>query len=275
MNNAVQGIDQTKGGMIEQVLIKGDLTSLTAEQRSNYYMKVCDSVGLNMLTKPFEYILLNGKLTLYALRSCTDQLRSIYKVSVEELAETEREGVFIVTAKVRNGEGRTDIAKGAVNISGLKGEPLANALMKAETKAKRRATLSICGLGMLDETEIETIPGASIAPNEPVNKPSIFKNASLRNTFCSNVIAAFDAAKTVVELNEMVTLNLPKLQDMKASGNEHDELAAEEIHKRYRMALMKFKQPMPQEEDPTFDPEELPPFLKDEFKDGGRTGIDY
>ena len=32
--------------------------------------------------------------------------------------------------------------------------------MKAETKAKRRVTLSICGLGMLDETEVETIPGA-------------------------------------------------------------------------------------------------------------------
>ena len=34
---------------------------------------------------------------------------------------------------------------------------LANAIMKAETKAKRRVTLSICGLGMLDETELETI----------------------------------------------------------------------------------------------------------------------
>ena len=36
--------------------------------------------------------------------------------------------------------------------------------MKAETKAKRRATLSICGLGMLDETEIETIPDARRQP---------------------------------------------------------------------------------------------------------------
>ena len=32
--------------------------------------------------------------------------------------------------------------------------------MKAETKAKRRVTLSICGLGMLDETEVESIPDA-------------------------------------------------------------------------------------------------------------------
>jgi hypothetical protein len=36
----------------------------------------------------------------------------------------------------------------------------ANAQMKAVTKGKRRLTLSLCGLGWLDETEIETIPSA-------------------------------------------------------------------------------------------------------------------
>jgi hypothetical protein len=39
---------------------------------------------------------------------------------------------------------------------------LANALMKAETKSKRRVTLSICGLGFLDETEADSIPGAVV-----------------------------------------------------------------------------------------------------------------
>lgn len=171
--------------MVESVLIKGDLSSLSSEQRGNYYMQVCESVGLNPLTKPFEYITLNGKLTLYALRTCTDQLRTVHKVSVESMDETERDGVFIVTAKVRNGEGRTDMAKGAVNISGLKGDNLANALMKAETKAKRRATLSICGLGMLDETEVETIPNAPIGVNQTViekepAKPTFKQTDTLR-----------------------------------------------------------------------------------------------
>lgn len=268
---------QDKGGMIEQVLIKGDLSSLTSEQRSNYYMKVCDSVGLNMLTKPFEYITLNGKLTLYVLRSCTDQLRSIHKVSVEELAETEREGVFIVTAKVKNGDGRTDIAKGAVNISGLKGEMLANALMKAETKAKRRATLSICGLGMLDETEVETIPAATVG--EPINKPSVFKNASLRNTYCKNAIDSFESAKTVSELNEIFKLNLPKLSELRDSGNEHDELAAEELHKRYKQQLARLKDtPVEAEEPVTFDGDSVPPYLRNGVDDYGlnpKPGIDY
>lgn len=162
--NQVATIARDPGDIMESVMIKGDLAKLTPQERSDYYAAVCRSVGLNPLTQPFAYITLNSKLTLYALRGCTDQLRSIYKVSVEELTETERDGVYIVTAKVRNAEGRTDMAKGAVTLGKLTGDALANAIMKCETKAKRRATLSICGLGMLDETEIETIPSAARKP---------------------------------------------------------------------------------------------------------------
>lgn len=165
---AQQLAEAAGGELIESVITKGDLAKLTPQERTRYYVEVCKSVGLNPLTKPFEYITLNSKLTLYALRNCTDQLRTIHDVSVEELTETERDGVFIVTAKVKNASGRTDMAKGAVTINGLKGEALANAFMKAETKAKRRATLSLCGLGFLDETEIETIPSAAKAPSPAI-----------------------------------------------------------------------------------------------------------
>jgi hypothetical protein len=79
----------------------------------------------------------------------------------EDRAEHLRRLLVATEDYVRAVKGRTDAAKGAVNISGLKGEALANALMKAETKAKRRATLSICGLGFLDETEVEDIPASA------------------------------------------------------------------------------------------------------------------
>jgi hypothetical protein len=156
-----------KADIMNSVITKGDLSQLTPEERVRYYGEVCASVGLNPLTKPFEYITLNNRLTLYALRNCTDQLRTIHGVSVDELAESERDGVFIVTAKVRNRDGRTDIAKGAVSIANLKGDVLANAMMKAETKAKRRATLSLCGLGFLDETEVSDIPITHRRPPAP------------------------------------------------------------------------------------------------------------
>lgn len=149
---------------IEQVLVSGNLASLDPTQRLEYYGRVCTSLGLNPMTKPFEYLTLNGKLTLYARRDCTDQLRRLHNVSVTIKSREQISGVFVVTANATLPNGRTDESVGAVAIEGLKGDALANALMKAETKSKRRVTLSICGLGMLDETEIETIPHDPPAP---------------------------------------------------------------------------------------------------------------
>lgn len=145
------------GDAIESVLVRGDLTQLSATDRVTYYNAVCSSVGLNPLTKPFEYIQLNGKLTLYARKDATDQLRSLHGVAIVILSREILDDVYVVTARATLPNGRTDESVGAVTIGGLKGDNKANALMKAESKAKRRVTLSICGLGMLDETELETI----------------------------------------------------------------------------------------------------------------------
>jgi hypothetical protein len=142
---------------IESVLIEGDLKKLTPEQRVSYYNAVCKSLGLNPLTQPFNYIVLNNKLTLYAKKDCTDQLRKLHDISVLIPAREVIEGVYVVTARATIPGGRTDESTGAVAIDGLKGESRANAMMKAETKSKRRVTLSICGLGMLDETEAEPL----------------------------------------------------------------------------------------------------------------------
>lgn len=177
MNNQHEGngdpmnISKSAANILEKVITSGDLSKLSPADRVMFYSKTCESLGLNPLTRPFEYIVLNGKLTLYARKDCTDQLRAIHGISVTDLTESERDGVFIVTAKVLNAVGRTDVAKGAVSLQGLKGDALANALMKAETKAKRRATLSICGLGVLDETELETIPASSVKELTYIREP--------------------------------------------------------------------------------------------------------
>ena len=151
---------------IQKVLLTGDLARLTPEERLTYYTAVCDSIGLNPLTQPLDYINLNGKLRLYAKKDATDQLRRLYDISVEELKHDFRKEMelYIVTASGHGKAGRNDVSTGAVSVGGLRGEALANAIMKAETKAKRRLTLSLCGLGMLDETEIETIAPENLLP---------------------------------------------------------------------------------------------------------------
>ena len=40
-------------------------------------------------------------------------------------------------------------------------------MMKAETKAKRRVTLSICGLALLDDSEVDSVRGASRVAIDP------------------------------------------------------------------------------------------------------------
>ena len=148
---------------LESVLIQGDLGKLAPEQRVQYYKALCDSLGLNPLTKPFAYITLNGKLILYALKDCTEQLRNKQGISLTIPTREILEGVYVVTARAQTPSGRLDESTGAVPIEGTKGEARANAMMKAETKAKRRVTLSICGLGMLDESEVSSIPDAKYA----------------------------------------------------------------------------------------------------------------
>jgi hypothetical protein len=152
--------------VLEQVLIGGDLSGLTSQQRADYYGAVCRALGLNPLTKPFEYLTLNGKLRLYALRDCADQLRRLHGISISIVNRERLNDLYIVTARAKDRTGREDESTGAVALGTLKGDALANALMKAETKAKRRVTLSLAGLGWLDETELETIPQVRVGePN--------------------------------------------------------------------------------------------------------------
>jgi hypothetical protein len=159
-DQAIAKVDDT---LLESVLIGGDLSKLTPPQRVQYYKRVCESLGLNPFTKPFEYITLNQKLTLYAKKDATDQLRSIQGVSIDDVDIQETDTQFIVKVKGHNKDGRQDVEVGVVNKGDMNGN-LANAQMKAVTKGKRRLTLSLCGLGWLDETEIETIKDA-----KPVN----------------------------------------------------------------------------------------------------------
>ncbi len=146
--------------LIEQVVMQGDLSKLTPEQRVVYYNKVCESCGLNPFTSPFAYINLNGKLTLYAKKDCTEQLRHIRGISIVSLESQLMDDLYIVKAYAETKDGRKDASTGAVTLGNLKGDSKANAIMKAETKAKRRVTLSISGMGWVDESEIDSIPNA-------------------------------------------------------------------------------------------------------------------
>ncbi len=161
--------ESTTNRVIESVIVRGDISALTQQERAAYYLQICRSLGLNPAAQPLTPLRLNGKEILYASRGATDQLAAQHGINREiidgpkviDLAGTK---LVYAVCRATHPSGRSETAVATVPLQ----DP-ANVLMKAETKAKRRATLSILGLGMLDETEIETIPAAAKSEAAPLH----------------------------------------------------------------------------------------------------------
>lgn len=154
MSTAVTTGNITK---IEELLATGNLAQFTNQERVSYINKVCEMTGLNPLTRPFEFITFQGKMVMYASKGCADQLRKIHKVSIIDVVQKIENDILFTTVKGQDSSGRIDAEVSALSVANLKGEALANATMKGLTKAKRRLTLSMVGLGILDEMEVESI----------------------------------------------------------------------------------------------------------------------
>ena len=165
-----------KSQELEKIILNSDLSSLSGEQRVNFYYQVCDQYGLDPFTRPFEFIKMNGKLVLYATKSCASALQELKSISVEIVKQEAFQDVWIVTvrgtrADEKAADGRV-IAEnvGITPIKGLSGDQLSNSIMKAVTKAQRRLILQMCGLGSTDETELQSI--ANVSP-QPVVKVEV------------------------------------------------------------------------------------------------------
>ncbi len=149
---------KTTARVVESMVLRGDISALSPEERAKFYVQMCDSLGLTAATQPFAILRLNGKEILYPTRGATDQLAAIHRLNREivdgpRVIDVAGTKMIYAVCRATHPNGRVETAVATVPMQ----DPI-NALMKAETKAKRRATLSILGLGMLDETEIETIP---------------------------------------------------------------------------------------------------------------------
>jgi hypothetical protein len=160
---------------MESVIAKGDLSKLTSDERVRYYSEVCKSIGLNPLTRPFEYLVLNGRTVLYPRRDAADQLRKKDGISIEIVSQEMIDNALLsIHVRAIDKTGRKDEDLGIVPFvyperyrdprdgqwkahpragQPLRNEDRANAIMKTITKAKRRVTLSIAGLGFDDEGE--------------------------------------------------------------------------------------------------------------------------
>ena len=219
-----------------QLILQGDLSKLSANDKVKYYNGYCERMGLDPFTKPFDILRLNGKEVLYCTRSGTQQLNKLHKVShlITSRDTNQEAGVYIVTSKASLPDGRCTESIGAVNIAGLKGEAYANAIMKAETKAKRRATLDLLGLGVLDESEAESIPNATTValqtmvealPQMEVEAVEVIEEDEQLSI--GRLMIAIKKAESVTELKQIYEANKHKVetnafvkQELKTKKNE-------------------------------------------------------
>lgn len=146
---------------MQHLVAGGDCSRLNPSQKVAYYAARCEAAGLDPRAQPFAFMRLNGKEVLYAQKAASDQLAAKHGVRMTIVSQATEDGIRVVTVRAEAKDGRVTEEIGALPVKGLVGEALSNALMKCVTKAKRRAVLSLCGLGMLDETEVESIPQAA------------------------------------------------------------------------------------------------------------------
>lgn len=194
---------------IEELLATGNIGQFNSQEKVAYINRICDMMGLNPLTRPFDFMVFQGKTVLYAKKDCTDQLRKVHGVSIRITNQAILDGLLTVTVEATDKTGRVDSDLGALNISGLKGEALANATMKAITKAKRRVTLSICGLGILDETELDTsgpyMPsGIDLITDKTFdNIRALLKSKSKTEEGLLNYIATQSGGETIAKIEDL------------------------------------------------------------------------
>lgn len=178
----------TQNKAMEDLLFEGDLSKLSAKEKAQYLLKLCHSTGLDPMTQPFTFIAnrKTGKLSLYANKHAAAQLRQVNKVNLKliyagpycsiaelgngefSLGEPINDKLFMVVLRAtlkfgKEAEILLDYDIGTAWVGGS-GEDLENAFMKAYTKAKRRVSLSICGIGFAEPRDVDD--------PVPVQKPS-------------------------------------------------------------------------------------------------------
>jgi hypothetical protein len=157
---------------INDIIQQGDVGSLEPAKRSRFLYRLAEKLKLNPFSRPFDLINVkkpdgSKKLIIYANKSCADQIRERDKLDVEcvysgplMIGDTADETIYVFHVKITDPETkRTGFNVGAVPIVGTAGEDRSNAVMKAWTKAERRATLAFSGLGFPDESEVQSIKG--------------------------------------------------------------------------------------------------------------------
>lgn len=169
------------------IVTQGNLATLTEAQRTDYYLALCDALGLDPRFRPVDFIESQGRVVAYLNRGATDALarregiqRDI--VSRPQVVSIDTVKVVECVASATDRNGRSETRTGTLIL-----KDHATVFMKCETKAIRRATIASLGIGMLDESELSGIRGADALANAA-------RGAALE----AHAVAVFDTIASVL-----------------------------------------------------------------------------
>lgn len=207
-----------EAAVTESLILYSDLSALAPKDKVLYYTGYCHRLGLDPFTRPFDILRLNGREVLYLTRSGAQQLNKLHGVSHDITSRRVIDGadIYEVSCKASLPDGRHTESIGAASVLNLKGEAYCNAMMKAETKAKRRSTLDLIGLGILSEEETESIPDAhkvSLSLDLDGYDPDAVYTSP------AEVLVALAASRTIADLNRIYRANqaLVEKNEMRAA----------------------------------------------------------
>lgn len=183
MTELIEKKDEQLSAAVRAYLRTGDLSMLPDQEKDKVLLKMCEHYSLDPVLRPFILIKLNGKEVWYPTKAATDQVAAKFNLTREviEIKENIERGIIECRVKItQENSARVETCVAAVSIiefgrdqSGkveqrpMRGEAYANALMKVETKAKRRATLGWLGIADMQDPGEETVESKPVTVDSP------------------------------------------------------------------------------------------------------------
>ncbi len=209
-----KNLDET---LLAKIVQSGNLAYLSETERLVYYFSYCRQLGLNPMSRPFDYIdeYKDGKLvktSLYPNTIAASQLRDSRNVSTKILKEEillDGE-IYSVLVEAKMG-GRSEQATGKVGIKNLDCKAKATAMKKAESQARRRATLAIVGLDAMGEgdnrSSVSDMPPDCWTPDLDNKLTAIATPPQIRpnwNEFYTKFCDCHDRCETEEQLDKLI-----------------------------------------------------------------------
>jgi len=145
---------ENDNGLMDRMVYNG-LDSLTKEEKVKLIEMICNEYDLNAALGHIQVIKKSNRNILYITKSGANHLMFKNQLSSEITNTAMASNILSFRVRVYNDKRSVENVGVMHYWDGIKSDELSNRIMACHTKAVRRAVIAFCGLGVLDETELD------------------------------------------------------------------------------------------------------------------------